>query len=64
MTKQAFYFSNIGLWVLPANAFARNFAGHLMQVQCDREPLLSCHTAIALDLFRQCRGSVHVFSIR
>jgi len=65
MTKQAFDSVGVGVRVLPADPFARDFAGHFMQFKGDPEPLLSAHAAIAFDLFCQCRCGVHpLFFIR
>jgi len=64
MTKQTFDFSGIRIRMLPADAFACDFAGHFMQFQSDCKPLLAGHAAIALDLFCQGRCRVHAFPIR
>ena len=59
MTKQTFNFGDANFWILAADAFARDVAGHFMQVERDAQPLFAGHLAIAFDLFVQCRCRIH-----
>jgi len=49
--------------MLAANAFTGDVAGHLVQLQRNRQTLLTGHLAIAFDLFVQCRCRGHDESI-
>lgn len=62
VTEQSLDFVGIGFWMLAANSFARDFAGHFVQIKRDGQPLLSTHAPIALDLFLQCRCRHHTCS--
>lgn len=62
--QQEFDFSSVGFRMLSANAFTRDFARQLVQLQRDGQALLSSHCAVALDLFCRCGGGVHEISIR
>ena len=61
--QEAFDFIGICFGMLPTDSFPGDFAGHLMQFQCDSKPLLTGHAAVSLDLFFQCGGRIHDFSI-
>ena len=45
----------IGVGMLRADAFARDVAGQLMQIQRDGQPLFAAHFAVTLNLKIQCR---------
>ena len=62
MTKQALDLGGVGLRILPANAFAGDFAGHFVQIERDGQALLARHATVSLDLFVQCAAGIHVVS--
>jgi hypothetical protein len=48
--------------MLPPDSFARDVAGHFVQFQGDRQPLLAGHLAVAFDLFVGRNFGVHMVS--
>jgi hypothetical protein len=57
--QQSFNFGDASFWILAADAFARDVAGHLVQVERDAKPLFAGHLAVAFNLFVQCRCRSH-----
>jgi hypothetical protein len=50
----------MGVGVLLADAFTRNVAGQLVQLQCDPQALLVRHAPITLDLLIQSEVRIHI----
>ena len=61
--QEAFNFGNASFWILTADAFARDVAGHFVQIQGYAKSLFAGHLTVAFNLFVQCDCRSHGFSI-
>jgi hypothetical protein len=55
LAQQIFNFLFARVGILSADAFSRDIASQLVQIQSDLQTLLAGHRAVAFDLFVQCR---------